>query len=100
MAIKLLKEGKLSPGEKEFFQIGSQEVVVLNIDGEDYAVQNRCPHMAGPLGRGRADSKQKTISCPFHGWKFDISTGISTNNAPHKVRTYDVTVEDGYIAIA
>lgn len=107
-------EGLYENGARVTVEIDGQEITVFNSGGEFYAVLNYCVHQAGPLCEGRLsghmtigddgwdwsyDHDQKYISCPWHGWKFDITTGESVSDARYKVPTYEVVQEDGDLYI-
>jgi nitrite reductase (NADH) small subunit len=84
---------------------------VYNIEGEFFALKNTCPHMGGPLCRGKlrgtsaselpADRQPEVhwarqgeiVSCPWHHWEFDIKTGKTIFESRQKVRSYPVSVE-------
>lgn len=70
----------------------SQEVLALfNIDGKFYAIDNTCPHRGGPLGEG--DLEGCVVTCPWHGWNFDVTTGCSQDIPDEKIKTYSCKVE-------
>lgn len=83
---------------------------VFNVDGEFYALKNTCPHMGGPLCRGRVRGTStadvttdgqpevhwvrngEIISCPWHHWEFEIKTGRTIFSSRQRVRGYPVSV--------
>lgn len=99
---------ELPPGERKIVEADGRSIGVFNIKGKYYALRNVCPHQFAPLCLGRIKGTSlpskvgeylygregEIISCPWHGWEFDILTGRSIFN-PHKVRvkSYEVTVE-------
>lgn len=91
---------ELEPGDRKFVAVGGVELAILNLDGEYYAVKNSCPHMEGPVGRGVTshDGAGRRITCPFHGWTFDLETGDALFGRK-RLRTYDVTVDDGEVRV-
>ena len=106
------KAGEIAPGESKPATIAGREIAVFNLDGEYFALLNRCPHEGGPLCQGRRTSLVESnrpgtyltsrpgemLRCPWHGWEFDIRTGRSYID-PNRVRTraFDVTVEPGQL---
>lgn len=83
---------------------------VFNVDGEFYALKNTCPHMGGPLCKGRVrgtstaelpEDEQpeihwvrngEIVSCPWHHWEFEIKTGKTIFESKQKVRSYPVEI--------
>lgn len=71
--------------------LGNRTVAIFNVGGTFLAVDNACVHRGGPLGEGALDGA--IVSCPFHGWQYDLRTGACVNNPAAKVKTYPVKVE-------
>ncbi len=59
-------------------QVGGQAVALANVDGTFYAVSNTCLHRGGPVGGGLLEGK--VVSCPWHGWQFDVTNGKAVQN--------------------
>jgi nitrite reductase (NADH) small subunit len=99
---------ELPPGKRKIVQIGGRSIGVFNIKGSYFALRNSCPHQGAPLCLGRVSGttlpskagtyiygrENEILTCPWHGWEFDILTGKSLYD-PHKclVKTYEVTLE-------
>mgnify|MGYP001106446847 CR=1 FL=1 len=58
---------------KAIFKVGEQSVLVIKSGDNFYAIANKCPHLGLPLTNGKVD--RETITCPFHGSRFDLKTG-------------------------
>jgi nitrite reductase/ring-hydroxylating ferredoxin subunit len=101
---------EVPPGSRYIDTFGQREVGILNVDGRFYAFLNRCPHLSGPLCEGvvlglvhstgpgqiELDDQRKMLTCPWHGWEFDLETGQSYwNPAGLRARQLPVAVEDG-----
>jgi nitrite reductase/ring-hydroxylating ferredoxin subunit len=56
-------------------QVEGKALAVAHVGGEFYAVNNTCVHRGGPLGQGALDGK--LVTCPWHGWQFDVTNGHS-----------------------
>src|SRR6478752_89677 len=101
--------GEIAPGSKKIVEVGGRSIGVYNVNGEYFAILNRCPHQAGPLCKGNTYGFLKSgavgeyeysrpgeiVRCPWHGWEFDVRTGQSWFDPTRvRVRSYDVTIED------
>jgi len=74
-------------------------LVVMNVDGEFYAVENRCPHAGRPLGDG--ERRGMTLTCPYHGYTYHIKTGKNIDNPDYDepVRTFPIRVHEGRLQV-
>jgi 3-phenylpropionate/trans-cinnamate dioxygenase ferredoxin subunit len=96
--IKIARAEDIKPGEKEIFDVDGIPVVIVNLDGEFYALEDVCTHDGGPVGEGAMDDGQ--LICPRHGARFDIRTGAAlTMPAVEPVPTYEIKVQDGDIYV-
>jgi 3-phenylpropionate/trans-cinnamate dioxygenase ferredoxin subunit len=100
---------EIPDGARLVVDVGGREVGIFKVDGEFFALLNRCPHLGGPLCRGQllepvlssgpGDVRlgdAALITCPWHGWEFDIRTGRSYWNPDHlRSRRFPVGVEPG-----
>jgi nitrite reductase/ring-hydroxylating ferredoxin subunit len=101
-------------GSRVIADVGGMEIAVFRAEGDFHAVGNYCVHQGGPLCegdlRGRYgigedgwewtfDPVKKNVVCPWHGWKFDVTTGKNINDERYAAPTYDVEVDDGVVYI-
>ena len=73
------KTAELKPGTMKSVSANGKKVLLANVDGAFYAMQQKCPHLGANLCRGRLAGK--TITCPLHSATFDITTGNVINLA-------------------
>jgi 3-phenylpropionate/trans-cinnamate dioxygenase ferredoxin subunit len=89
---------EVKPGERIVVDVKEHYVVLFNVDGQYYAVEDLCTHDDGPLGEGELSGT--IIECPRHGAQFDITTGKAVRMpAIAPIPRYDVRLEDGQIQI-
>jgi nitrite reductase (NADH) small subunit len=88
----------IPPGTIRTVRAGEQEVALAHCNGGFYAVQPRCLHLQGPLGHGELEGC--VLSCPWHGWQYDVRTGLNEFDHAIELRTYEVRVDDGEIQVA
>ena len=101
---------EIPPGKRKLVDANGRAIVVFNLDGEFYALNNRCPHRGGSLAHGiqtgLVESREpgqycysrlgEMVKCPWHGWEFDIRTGKSWCDPGRvRVRQYPVAVKPG-----
>ena len=102
--------GDIPPGSRKLAEVNGRAIVVFNLGGEFFALNNRCPHRGGSLAHGRLTgllespqpgeyrySRQgEIIRCPWHSWEFDVRTGRSWCDPQRlRARQYPVSVEAG-----
>jgi nitrite reductase/ring-hydroxylating ferredoxin subunit len=111
----ICKADELQKGEMKEFTLEKKSIVVIHSkNGEYYALRNVCPHKGPALSDGSLDGTcmgtepgeyalekdGEVLKCPWHSWEFDIKTGCSLFDPENvKVKTFDVTVEEGTVFI-
>jgi len=89
---------EIPPGDKKIVEVDGVLVVLVNLDGQLYAVEDVCTHDGGPLGEGKLDGCE--LICPRHGARFDVRTGAATRMpAIEPAPTYEVRVQDGDVLV-
>ena len=91
---------ELPPGHVKIVYAGTLALGVYNLNGEYFAIEDRCSHDDGPLCEGDFDPDEGIAICPRHGANIDIRTGRAlTLPAVDPVNTYPVRVEDGMVKV-
>jgi nitrite reductase/ring-hydroxylating ferredoxin subunit len=104
------RAGDVAPGTSVVVTVKGRDIGIFNLDGEYFALANRCPHAGGPLCQGRIVAlvqsdgpghyrltrHREFLRCPWHGWEFEIRTGQSwCDPNSTRARQFAVTVEPG-----
>ena len=98
----------LPPGTSKIIKFEGREIGIFNVNGQFFALHNRCPHQGAPLCLGPVDGTNvdsppkeyqwgkvgQVLRCPWHGWEFDLKTGKALFNPEIKVKTYTIKVEN------
>lgn len=84
------KASDVAPGTITEVKVGNTVVALANVGGTFYAINNTCLHRGGPLGQGPLEGK--TVTCPWHGWQYDVSTGKANMNPNVGVPCYATEV--------
>lgn len=88
----------LIPGDRIFIEVDDMSVVLFNIAGDVYAIEDRCTHDDGPLGEGELEGYE--IVCPRHGARFDVRDGRAlTLPAIEPTRYFPIRIVDNQIEI-
>ncbi|HKF39795.1 MAG TPA: Rieske (2Fe-2S) protein [Candidatus Acidoferrum sp.] len=84
------KTNEITPGTIREFQVEGKAIALANVGGKYYAINNTCLHRGGPLGQGVLNGT--IVTCPWHGWEYDVSTGKVKQNPAVGVDCYRVEV--------
>lgn len=87
-------------GERKVLYLNGQQVALFNVDGNLYALSNRCSHARGPLSEGGVEAESCTVVCPWHYARYDLKTGhVVDGVASAPVPAYVVEVRNGSIFV-
>ena len=95
--VKVLALASLPPGKTALVTVDGQDVAVFRRDGEVLAIGNECPHQSGSLCDGLVEGD--IVTCPLHGWEFDLRSGACMTIPGESVPRFAVTVEDGAVLL-
>ncbi|HLN34674.1 MAG TPA: Rieske 2Fe-2S domain-containing protein [Nitrososphaeraceae archaeon] len=73
------------------------EILIFNFNDNFYAISSKCIHKGGPLVKGKLDGH--IITCPWHGWKYDIRTGLSSHEGGSSVDNFNIKISDNKIYV-
>ena len=85
------------PGTLHCVRAGDEDIALARCEDGFFAFQGHCLHLKGPLCEGRLEGC--VLTCPWHGWQYDVRTGQNEFDLAIQLRTYDVQVEDGEVRV-
>ncbi len=91
------KTSDISAGKMQKVTADGKEILVINIDGSYYAMDDTCSHAGASLSEGKLEGN--ILTCDWHGAKWDCKTG-KLHAFPAKIRdlnSYKVVVESGNV---
>ena len=98
--VRAVKAAEVPPGTVRELQVAGKAIALANVEGKFYAINNTCLHRGGPLGQGHLEGK--IVTCPWHGWQYDVTNGKEMKNPtvgvgcyPTEVREQEVFVDMG-----
>jgi len=92
-----LSGSALAQGQRKFVRVDGKDIVIFNVNGEVYAIDDSCPHSGASLFSGSLHGYY--LTCPAHGLSFDIRTGCMRKGTGFNVRTYRCKLADDSIEI-
>lgn len=96
--VRVAKVSEISNPGKLLVEVEDQLIVIVQVDGQFFAIDDVCTHDGGPLGEGNLVGH--TIACPRHGAKFDVRSGAAlTMPATEATGVHSVRVEAGEIFV-
>ena len=96
--VRVAGTNDLKPGENKVVNVNGTDVGLFNVDGEFFAINNTCLHRGGPLGEGFLEGD--VVTCPWHGWRYNVKTGTNVMIPTAKVANYQVKVEGDDVLVA
>ena len=95
--VTVAKADELQPGQGMVAEVAGKEIALFNVGGTVYALNNTCVHRGGPLGEGDLDGE--VVSCPWHNWEYNVTTGACLTNPSACVATFPVVVDGNEIKV-
>lgn len=96
--VSVVAVGDLNPGEHMLVEVEDADIVLINLDGEFYAIEDVCTHDGSEISSGCL--VDGSIECPRHGARFDIKTGeVTAPPAYEPVDTFPVQVAEGVVQV-
>jgi 3-phenylpropionate/trans-cinnamate dioxygenase ferredoxin subunit len=90
--------GQLLPGEKTVVWADDTLILVVNLDGDLYAIEDKCTHDDYELSAGEVDATEGSITCVLHGARFDLRDGRALCAPAYEpVARFPVKIEHGGI---
>ncbi len=97
MAAVKVAQGDVAPGSGTVVEASGRQIALFNVAGTFYAIDNTCLHSGGPLGEGSLEGP--VVTCPWHGWEYNVTSGQCQMDASINVATYPVRVEGNDVVI-
>ena len=98
--VRAARKSEVAPGSICEFHVGDKSVAIANVAGKFCAISGICAHQAGPLGEGELEGQ--VVTCPWHAWQYDVTTGkvvqspsLGVDSYPVEVRGDDIFVDVG-----
>src|SRR5437773_11726590 len=89
--VRVAKATDVPSGTGRVVVVQGFPVALFNVGGRFYATSNVCLHRGGPVGEGQLDGTM--VTCPMHGWEYDVRTGETTINPSERLKTYEVRLQ-------
>lgn len=96
--VRAAKIGDVPAGTIREFQIDGKCIALANVSGQFHAINGVCLHRGGPLADGPLEGK--VVTCPWHGWQYDVTTGKVGQNPTVGVESYPVEVRGEEIFVS
>jgi nitrite reductase/ring-hydroxylating ferredoxin subunit len=88
--VRVAEAGAIPPGHIFEANVDGISIAIANLDGKLFAISNICLHRGGPIGQGPLEGK--IVTCPWHGWAFDVTTGALIHSPDAGLACYSVEV--------
>jgi nitrite reductase/ring-hydroxylating ferredoxin subunit len=113
MIVDVGRLDEFDDGDVRIVPVDGREIGIVRWADKVFALANLCAHQRGPLCRGRVAPRLQAsepgtlelgpgtpvIACPWHGWEFDVRTGLALWDERYRVRTYAARVVGGRVVV-
>jgi nitrite reductase (NADH) small subunit len=89
--LRAARKDDIPAGTIREFQVNGTTVAIANVEGKLFAINNTCLHRGGPLGEGELAGK--VVTCPWHGWQYDVTNGKTLANPVVGVECYPLEIK-------
>jgi 3-phenylpropionate/trans-cinnamate dioxygenase ferredoxin subunit len=96
--VRVASAEECPPGRILGVAAGKERIALVNVEGDFYALLDRCSHQDYPLSDGELDGTR--LECIYHGARFDVCSGRAMQlPAIRPVKTFPVEVRDGAVFV-
>lgn len=95
--VRVAATADIPAGQGKTIEVDGKKIAVFNCDGTFYAIDDTCKHRGGPLGEGELEGTM--VTCPWHGWTYDVTTGECADDPGVCVDRYEVKVEGDSVMV-
>ena len=96
--VKAAQTGEVLPGKMKVVELGSENILLVNVNGTVHAIDDTCSHAYASLSEGELEGSE--LECPLHGAMFDLTTGQpQTPPAEEPITVYQVKVDGDDILV-
>jgi nitrite reductase (NADH) small subunit len=88
--VRAARKDEIPTGSIREFQVDGLTVAIANVGNKFYAISNTCLHRGGPLGQGLLQGV--AVTCPWHGWQYDVTSGKLVMNQAVAVKSFKIEV--------
>ena len=95
--VKVARRDEIADGSGKTVEVAGKKIALFNAAGNFYAIADSCVHRGGPLGEGELEGT--LVTCPWHGWQYDVTTGCNTDDSKIQVASFPVRLEGDDILV-
>lgn len=95
--IEIAHTGDIPVGRVRAYDVAGRKIALYHTATGFYATDNTCPHRGGPLAEG--DLMGNEITCPWHLWGFDVTTGLCSGNSEIAVARHEVQIDGDRVLV-
>jgi 3-phenylpropionate/trans-cinnamate dioxygenase ferredoxin subunit len=92
-----INENEINDGAMKLVNVVGRAILLVRVGSQVFGVSNRCPHLGCSLSNGTL--KEYTVTCPCHGWSFDVRNGQYLKSKEVTLLTYECKIQDGKVQV-